>query len=58
MTLEVSTEDMYMIQPDGFVDPNNALKICKLKKSIYRLKQASRSLNIHFDEVVKGFSFC
>jgi len=28
-------EDMYMIQLEGFVDPNNARKICKLKKSIY-----------------------
>jgi len=36
-------EDMFMIQPEGFVDPNNAGKICKLKKSIYRLKQPSRS---------------
>ena len=27
------------------------------KKSIYRLKKASRSWNIHFDEVVKGFGF-
>ena len=46
-----------MIQPEGFVDPNNARKICKLKKSIYGLKQASQSWNIHFDEVVKGFGF-
>jgi hypothetical protein len=44
-----------MIQPEGFVDPTNAGKVCKLKKSIYGLKQASRSWNIHFDEVVKGF---
>ena len=50
-------EDVYMIQPEGFVDSNNAGKICKLKKSIYGLKQASRSWNIHFDEVVKGFGF-
>jgi len=28
-----------------------------LRKSIYRLKQASRSWNIHFDEVVKEFDF-
>ena len=48
---------MYMIQPEGFVDPTNARKICKLRKSIYGLKQASRSWNIHFDEVVKGFGF-
>lgn len=51
------TEDVYMIQPEGFVDPKNAGKICKLQKSIYGLKQASRSWNIRFDEVVKGFGF-
>ena len=45
-------EDVYMIQPEGFVDPINAGKICKLQKSIYGLKQASRSWNIRFDEVV------
>jgi hypothetical protein len=46
-----------MVQPEGFVDPINAGKICKVQKSIYGLKQASRSWNIHFDEVVKGFGF-
>ena len=51
------TEDVYMMQPEGFVDPTNAGKICKLQKSIYGLKQASRSWNIHFDEVVQGFGF-
>ena len=51
------TEDVYMIQPEGFVDPNNARKVCKLQKSIYGLKQASRSWNIRFDEAVKGFGF-
>ena len=51
------TEDVYMMQPEGFVDPSNAGKICKLRKSIYGLKQASRSWNIHFDEVVKEFDF-
>ena len=51
------TEDVYMMQPDGFVDPTNAGKIRKLQKSIYRLKQASQSWNLRFDEVVKGFGF-
>ena len=51
------TEDVYMMQPEGFVNPSNARKICKLRKSIYGLKQASRSWNIRFDEVVKGFDF-
>ena len=50
-------EDVYMMQPEGFVYPTNAGKICKLQKSIYVLKQASRNWNIHFDEVVKGFGF-
>ena len=51
------TEDVYMIQPEGFVDPNSASKVCKLKRSIYGLRQASRSWNIHFDEVVTGLGF-
>src|SRR4051812_48656504 len=46
-----------MIQPEGFVDPENASKVCKLQKSIYGLKQASRSWNIRFKEVVKSFGF-
>ncbi|WVZ85239.1 LOW QUALITY PROTEIN: hypothetical protein U9M48_032186 [Paspalum notatum var. saurae] len=51
------SEDVYMTQPDGFVDPQNAGKVCKLLKSIHGLKQASRSWNLRFDEVVKGFGF-
>jgi hypothetical protein len=35
------TEDVYMTQPEGFVDPKHAGKIYKLQKSIYGLKQAS-----------------
>jgi hypothetical protein len=50
-------EDVYMTQPEVFVDPKHAGKICKLQKSIYGLKQASWSWNLCFDEVVKGFGF-
>jgi hypothetical protein len=32
------TEDVYMAQPKGFVDPKYAGKICKLQKPIYGLK--------------------
>jgi hypothetical protein len=42
------TEDVYMTQPKGFVDPKHAGKICKLQKSIYGLKQASQSWNMRF----------
>ena len=50
-------EELYMIQPEGFVDPKDAGKVCKLQRSIYGLKQASRSWNIRFDDVIKGFGF-
>ena len=50
-------EDVYMTQPEGFVQPKNSGKVCKLQRSIYGLKQASRSWNLRFDELVKGFGF-
>nr|GEZ83606.1 hypothetical protein [Tanacetum cinerariifolium] len=46
-------EDVYMVQPEGFVDPNHPRKVCKLQRSIYGLKQASRSWNKRFDEEIK-----
>jgi hypothetical protein len=46
-----------MMQPEGFVDPKDADKVCKLQRSIYGLKQASRSWNLHFDQVIKSFGF-
>ena len=46
-------EELYMMQPEGFVDPKNANKVCKLQRSIYGLVQASRSWNIRFNEVIK-----
>ena len=50
-------EELYMMQPEGFVDPKNANKVCKLQRSIYGLVQASRSWNKRFDEVIKAFGF-
>ena len=50
-------EELYMMQPEGFVDPKGANKMCKLQWSIYGLVQASQSWNIYFDEVIKAFSF-
>ena len=50
-------EDLYMIQPKGFVDPKDADQVCKLQRSIYGRKQASRSWNLRFDEVIKEFGF-
>ena len=50
-------EELYMMQPEGFVDPKGANKVCKLQRSIYGLVQASRSWNIRFDEVIKANGF-
>src|SRR3954471_11521235 len=50
-------EELYMIQLKGFVHPKDANKVCKLQHSNYGLKQASRSWNICFDEVIKEFGF-
>ncbi|KAK8708633.1 hypothetical protein V6N13_059671 [Hibiscus sabdariffa] len=50
-------EDVYMTQPEGFVTPENDGKVCKLRRSIYGLKQASRSWNLRFNEAIKEFGF-
>ena len=34
-------EDVYMTQPEGFVDPKYPNRVCKLIRSFYVLKQAS-----------------
>ncbi|KAI3700113.1 hypothetical protein L2E82_44730 [Cichorium intybus] len=51
------TKDVYMNQPEGFVDTKHPNKVCNLEKSIYGLKQASRSWNLCFHEKVKEFGF-
>ncbi|GJR43573.1 putative RNA-directed DNA polymerase [Tanacetum coccineum] len=50
-------EDVYMVQPEGFVNPKHTGRVCKLQRSIYGLKQASRSWNKRFDEEIKKYGF-
>ena len=50
-------EELYMMRPEGFVNPKGANKMCKLQRSIYGLVQASRSWNIRFDELIKAYDF-
>ena len=49
-------KDLYMLQPEGFVNTKGANKMCKLQRSIYGLVQASWSWNIRFDELIKAYS--
>nr|GEX95156.1 integrase, catalytic region, zinc finger, CCHC-type, peptidase aspartic, catalytic [Tanacetum cinerariifolium] len=36
-------EEVYVSQPEGFVDPDHTTHVCRLKKALYTLKQAPRA---------------
>ncbi|GKE97964.1 retrovirus-related pol polyprotein from transposon TNT 1-94 [Tanacetum coccineum] len=40
---DILSEEFYVSQPDGFVDPENPNHVYKLKKPLYGLKQAPRA---------------
>lgn len=48
-------ENVYMEQPVGFTDGSQ--RVCKLKKSLYGLKQSSRCWNEKFSKFIKLFGF-
>ncbi|GJZ97954.1 retrotransposon protein, putative, ty1-copia subclass [Tanacetum coccineum] len=50
-------EDIYMGKPEGYVIKILSNRVCKLQRSIYGLKQASRQWNKRFDEEIKKFGF-
>lgn len=41
----VLTEDVFMHQPEGFINPHFLLYVCKLNKALYSLKQTLRAWN-------------
>ncbi|GJZ73664.1 retrotransposon protein, putative, ty1-copia subclass, partial [Tanacetum coccineum] len=51
------SEEVYIKQPKGFVNPKYPKRVCKLKHSIYGLKQPSRQWNKRFDDEIKKFGF-
>jgi len=48
-------EEIYMDQPIGFVLKGLKDKVCRLKRSIYSLKQSSRSWYLRFHEAITSF---
>ncbi|TQE12682.1 hypothetical protein C1H46_001702 [Malus baccata] len=50
-------EEIFMSQPPGFVERGKEDMVCKLNKSIYGLKQASRQWFLKFDQVVTSQGF-
>jgi hypothetical protein len=50
-------EEVYLVQPEGFVKKGQEHLVCKLKKALYGLKQAPRSWYVKIDSffLQKGF---
>ncbi|GJS67108.1 copia protein [Tanacetum coccineum] len=53
-------EEVYVAQPDGFVDPDHPDKVYRLRKALYGLKQAPRAwedillVQIYVDDIIFG----
>ena len=52
-----SEEEIYMHQPEGFVEKGKENLVCRLKKSLYRLKQAHRQWYRKFESLMVDHAF-
>ena len=50
-------EEIYMKQPEGFIVKGKNELVCKLKKSLYGLKQSTRMWYQNFDTYILGLGF-
>jgi hypothetical protein len=50
-------EEIYMKHPEGFVVKGKKELVCKIKKSMYGLKQSPRMWYQNFDIYILGFGF-
>ena len=50
-------EEVYMEQPDGYVHPDFADYVCKLRKALYGLKQSNRAWSNKFSKFLLSIGF-
>ena len=50
-------EEVFMKQPEGFVEEGKEHLVCKLKQSLYGLKQSHRCWNSVLDTHLKGMGY-
>jgi Reverse transcriptase (RNA-dependent DNA polymerase) len=50
-------EEIYMSQPEGFIKEGMENLVCRLHKSLYRLKQAGRTWYLKLNESLIGMGF-
>ena len=50
-------EEIFLKQPEGFVVKGHEDYVCKLKRSIYGLKQSARCWNVELDRKLKNMGF-
>ena len=50
-------EDLYMEQPPGYIKKGEEHLVCKLKRSLYGLKQSSRCWNTVFKQYMESINF-
>ena len=51
------SEEIFLKQPEGFVEKGYEDHVCKLKRSIYGLKQSARCWNEELDKKLKDMGF-
>ena len=54
---ETLDEEIYMCQPEGYVDKSAPEKVCLLRKSLYGLRQSPRQWNQRFDEFMRSTGY-
>jgi hypothetical protein len=50
-------EEVYVVQPPGFVVEGQEHRVYRLKKTLYGLRQAPRAWNMKLDETMKNLGF-